>query len=203
MEEKKMNKWKIFSNGVFKENPVFILLLGMCPVLGVTTSAINGLGMGLATAFVLTMANTLISALKNLIPPTVRIPVFVILVSAFVTVVDLMMQAYLVSLHAQLGLFIPLIVINCVVLARADSFAFKNKVLDASVDGLGMGIGFTLALVILGMLRELLGDYSFFGHKLIETDGMLVFILAPGGFFVLGFLLAIINLVKNKKKVIN
>jgi electron transport complex protein RnfE len=203
MEGKAMNKWKIFSNGILKENPTFVLLLGMCPTLGVTTSAINGLGMGLATAFVLILSNMLISALKNVIPDTVRIPAFVVIIAAFVTIVDLLLQAYLTSLHAQLGLFIPLIVVNCIVLGRAEAFASKNSVLNSSIDGLGMGIGFTLSLTLLGMVRELLGNFSVFGHKIINMDGMLVFVLAPGAFFALGLLLAIINTLKNRKRVIN
>ena len=201
MEEATMNKWKIFINGVLKENPTFILLLGMCPTIGVTTSAFNGFGMGLATTFVLIMSNLLISMLKNVIPDTVRIPAFVVVISAFVTIVDLLMQAYFTSLHAQLGLFIPLIVVNCILLARAEAFAFKNTVLDSSVDGLGMGIGFTLSLTLLGTVRELLGNFSIFGQKIIDGDGMLVFVLAPGGFLVLGLLLALINSLKNRKQV--
>jgi electron transport complex protein RnfE len=201
MEEIAMNKWKIFINGVLKENPAFVLLLGMCPTLGVTTSAINGLGMGLATAFVLILSNILISMLKNVIPDTVRIPAFVVVIAAFVTIVDLLLQAYLTSLHAQLGLFIPLIVVNCIVLGRAEAFAFKNSVFNSAFDGLGMGIGFTLSLTLLGMVRELLGNFSIFGQKIIDMDGMLVFVLAPGGFFALGLLLAIINSFKNRKVV--
>ena len=188
-----MNKWKIFINGIFKENPIFVLLLGMCPTLGVTTSAFNGLGMGLATTFVLVLSNITISSLKNVIPDTVRIPAFIVLIASFVTVVDLSMQAYIPTLHAQLGLFIPLIVVNCVVLGRAEAFASKNNVGNSALDGLGMGMGFTLALTILGMVREFLGSLSFFGNKLIEVDGMIVFVLAPGGFLVLGIILAIIN----------
>ncbi len=194
-----MNKWKIFINGIFKENPIFVLLLGMCPTLGVTTSAFNGLGMGLATTFVLVLSNITISSLKNLIPDTVRIPAFIVLIASFVTVVDLSMQAYIPTLHAQLGLFIPLIVVNCVVLGRAEAFASKNNVGNSALDGLGMGMGFTLALTILGMVREFLGSLSFFGNKLIEVDGMIVFVLAPGGFLVLGIILAIINSFKSKK----
>jgi electron transport complex protein RnfE len=199
MEEKSMNKWKIFINGIFKENPIFVLLLGMCPTLGVTTSAFNGLGMGLATTFVLALSNITISSLKNVIPDTVRIPAFIVLIASFVTVVDLAMQAYIPTLHAQLGLFIPLIVVNCVVLGRAEAFASKNNVGNSALDGLGMGLGFTLALTILGMVREFLGSLSFFGNKLIEADGMIVFVLAPGGFLVLGMILAIINRFKSKK----
>ena len=194
-----MNKWKIFINGIIKENPTFVLLLGMCPTLGVTTSAINGMGMGLATTFVLALSNVAIASLKNVIPATVRIPAFVVIIASFVTVVDLSMQAYLPDLHAQLGLFIPLIVVNCVLLARAEAFASKNNIANSAVDGLGMGLGFTLGLTILGMVREFLGNLSFFGNKLVDADGMIVFVLAPGGFLALGFILAIVNRLKSKK----
>lgn len=194
-----MNKWKIFINGIFKENPIFVLLLGMCPTLGVTTSAFNGLGMGLATTFVLLLSNIVIASIKNLIPDTVRIPAFIVIIASFVTVVDLSMQAYLPDLHGQLGLFIPLIVVNCLVLGRAEAFASKNNVANSIFDGMGMGLGFTLALTLLGMTREFLGSLSFFGNKLIEADGMIVFVLAPGGFLGLGLILAIINRFKTKK----
>ncbi len=199
-EGKSMNKWKIFINGIIKENPTFVLLLGMCPTLGVTTSAFNGMGMGLATTFVLALSNITIASLKNLIPDTVRIPAFVVLIASFVTVVDLVMQASLPELHAQLGLFIPLIVVNCILLGRAEAFASKNNVANSAIDGLGMGLGFTLGLTILGTIRELLGNLSVFGHKFAEADGMIVFVLAPGGFLALGFILAIINSFKSRKK---
>ena len=194
-----MNKWKIFINGIIKENPVLVLLLGMCPTLGVTTSAFNGMGMGLATTFVLALSNVAIASLKNVIPATVRIPAFVVIIASFVTVVDLSMQAYLPDLHAQLGLFIPLIVVNCILLARAEAFASKNGIVNSAIDGMGMGLGFTLGLTILGMIRELLGNLSFFGNKLADADGMIVFVLAPGGFLGLGFILAIVNRMKSKK----
>jgi electron transport complex protein RnfE len=199
MEEKSMNKWKIFINGIIKENPIFVLLLGMCPTLGVTTSTFNGLGMGLATTFVLVLSNITISSLKNFIPDTVRIPAFIVLIASFVTIVDLMMQAYVPDLHSQLGLFIPLIVVNCLVLGRAEAFASKNNIFNSSIDGLGMGLGFTLALTLLGTVRELLGNLSVFGYKLVDADGIIVFVLAPGAFFALGLLLAIINSFKSKK----
>jgi electron transport complex protein RnfE len=192
--------WKILINGIFKENPIFVLLLGMCPTLGVTTSAVNGLGMGLATAFVLMLSNMVIASLKNLIPDTVRIPAFIVIIAAFVTVVDLLMQAYVPDLHARLGLFIPLIVVNCIVLGRAEAFASKNSIVNSLFDGLGMGAGFTVALTVLGLTRELLGGYSAFGYKIINTDGILVFVLAPGAFFALGLLLIIVNAYKNRKK---
>jgi electron transport complex protein RnfE len=192
-------QWTIFSNGILTENPIFVLMLGMCPTLGVTTSAFNGLGMGLATTFVLILSNIVISSLKNLIPDTVRIPAFVVVIASFVTVVDLLMQAYLPALHNQLGLFIPLIVVNCLLLGRAEAFASKNNIFNSAIDGFGMGLGFSLALTLLGLVRELLGNLSAFGYKFSESDGMIVFILAPGAFLALGFLLAIINSLKSKK----
>ena len=189
-----MNNFTNFTKGFIKENPVFVLLLGMCPTLGTTTSAINGMGMGLATAFVLIMSNMVISAVKNLIPDKVRIPAFIVIIASFVTIVDLLMAGYLPALHAQLGLFIPLIVVNCIVLGRAESFASKNGVLASIIDGLGMGLGFTFALVLLGGTREILGSGAIFGYKFIgDNDGMLIFILAPGAFIALGYIIAIIN----------
>jgi len=192
-----MNNFANFTKGFLKENPVFVLLLGMCPTLGTTTSAINGMGMGLATAFVLVMSNMAISAVKNLIPDKVRIPAFIVIIASFVTIVDLLMAGYLPALHEQLGLFIPLIVVNCIVLGRAESFASKNGVLASIIDGLGMGLGFTFALVILGSVREILGSGAIFGYKFIgDNDGMLIFILAPGAFIALGYIIAIINKLK-------
>lgn len=189
-----MNQFKNFSKGLIKENPVFVLLLGMCPTLGVTTTAVNGLGMGLATTFVLVMANIVVSLVKNGIPDKVRIPAFIIIIASFVTVVELTMQAFLPSLFESLGLFIPLIVVNCIVLGRAEAFASKNNVLSSAVDGIGMGIGFTLALTILGALREFLGSGMVFGLQIFDSSyGMLVFILAPGAFLVLGYLILIVN----------
>jgi electron transport complex protein RnfE len=189
-----MNNFANFTKGFIKENPVFVLLLGMCPTLGTTTSAINGMGMGLATAFVLIMSNMVISSVKNLIPDKVRIPAFIVIIASFVTIVDLLMAGYLPALHEQLGLFIPLIVVNCIVLGRAESFASKNGVLASIIDGLGMGLGFTFALVLLGGTREILGSGAIFGYKFIgDNDGMLVFILAPGAFIALGYIIAIIN----------
>ena len=189
-----MNNWQTFTKGFFKENPTFVLLLGMCPTLGVTTSAINGLGMGLATAFVLVLSNLAISLVANLIPDKIRIPGFIVIIAAFVTVVDMCMAAYLPSLHESLGLFIPLIVVNCIVLGRAESFASKNKALPSMLDGLGIGLGFTMALTILGAIREILGSGKFFNMTLYnENYGMLVFVLAPGAFIALGYLIAFIN----------
>ena len=153
-----MNNLKVLTNGIFKENPTFALLLGMCPTLGVTTSAINGMGMGLATAFVLVMSNLVISLVTNIIPDKIRIPSFIVIIAAFVTVVDMCMAAYLPSLHESLGLFIPLIVVNCIVLGRAEAFASKNKAIPSMLDGLGMGLGFTLSLTLLGTIREILGS---------------------------------------------
>ena len=192
-----MNNWKNFTKGFIQENPVFVLLLGMCPTLGTTTSAINGMGMGLATAFVLVMSNMAISAVKNIIPDKERIPALIVIIASFVTIVDLLMAGYLPALHEQLGLFIPLIVVNCIVLGRAESFASKNGVLASIIDGLGMGLGFTFALIILGGTREILGSGAIFGYKFIgDNDGMLIFILAPGAFIALGYIIAIINKLK-------
>ena len=193
-----MNQWKNFSKGFIKENAVFVLILGMCPTLGVTTSAINGLGMGLATAFVLVMSNMAVSLIKNVIPDKVRIPAFIVIIASFVTVVELVMKAYVPSLFDALGLFIPLIVVNCVVLGRAEAFASKNTVWSSIVDGAGMGLGFTMALVILGTVRELLGSGAFFGMKLISGDAMLLFILPPGAFLALGYLIVLANMIKEK-----
>lgn len=193
-----MNQWKNFSKGFFKENPVLVLLLGMCPTLGVTTSAINGLGMGLATAFVLVMSNLVVSLVKSQIPDKVRIPSFIVIIASFVTMVELIMQAFVPALFEQLGLFIPLIVVNCIVLGRAEAFAAKNNILSSIIDGLGMGLGFAMALTILGGIRELLGNGSFFGFKFIQGDGMLVFVLAPGAFIALGYLIVLVNKINKK-----
>ncbi len=195
-----MNQWKNFTKGLLKENPVFVLLLGMCPTLGVTSSAINGLGMGLATAFVLIMSNIAISLIKDFIPDKVRIPSFIVVIASFVTLVQMLLQAYLPSLYAQLGIYIPLIVVNCIILGRAEAFASKNGVFSSAIDGLGIGLGFTLALTILGSIREMLGAGAIFGYKFISAnaDGMLLFILAPGAFIVLGYLIAIVNKIRKE-----
>lgn len=182
-----------FTKGFFKENAVFVQLLGMCPTLGVTSTAINGLGMGLATTFVLVMSNIVISLVKGFIPDKVRIPAFIVIIASFVTVVDLVMAGYLPGLHEQLGLFIPLIVVNCIVLGRAEAFASKNDVVSSMFDGLGMGLGFAMALLMLGSVREILGSLSLFGIQLVDADGILLFILPPGAFLALGFLIALIN----------
>ncbi|MDZ7605283.1 MAG: electron transport complex subunit E [Cyclobacteriaceae bacterium] len=191
-----MTNLQNITKGFIRENPVFVLLLGMCPTLGVSTSALNGLGMGLATTFVLLMSNVVISLVKNFIPDKVRIPAYIVIIASFVTVVDLSMSAYLQDLHEKLGIFIPLIVVNCIVLGRAEAFASKNNVVSSAFDGFGMGLGFTIALTMLGTIRELLGNLSFFGIKLVETDGILLFILPPGAFIALGFLIAFVNRLK-------
>jgi electron transport complex protein RnfE len=193
-----MNQWKNFSKGLLKENAVFVLILGMCPTLGVTTSAVNGLGMGLATTFVLVMSNMVVSMVKNMIPDKVRIPAFIVIIAAFVTVVELVMRGYSPALFDALGIFIPLIVVNCVVLGRAEAFASKNTVLSSVLDGAGIGLGFTMALTILGTVRELLGSGAFFGMKLISGDGLLLFILPPGAFLALGYLIVLANMIKEK-----
>ena len=193
-----MNQWKNFSKGFIKENAVFVLFLGLCPTLGVTTSAINGLGMGLATTFVLVMSNLVVSLVKNMIPDKVRIPAFIVIIATFVTVVELVMKGYVPALFDALGLFIPLIVVNCLVLGRAEAFASKNTIWSSLVDGAGMGLGFTMALTVLGAVRELLGSGAFFGMKLISGDAMLLFILPPGAFLALGYLLVLANMIKEK-----
>ena len=189
-----MNQMQNFTKGFIKENPVFVLLLGMCPTLGVTSSAINGLGMGLATTFVLLMSNIVISVIKNVIPSKVKIPSFIVVIASLVTVVELVMQAYLPALYKSLGLFIPLIVVNCIVLGRAEAFASKNTIATSAIDGLGMGLGFSFALTLLGAAREFLGSGKIFNLTIFPEDyGMLLFVLAPGAFLVLGYLIALIN----------
>ncbi|MCZ8069138.1 MAG: electron transport complex subunit E [Cytophagales bacterium] len=197
--EKTISAKENFLKGLVRENPVLVLLLGCCPTLGVTSSATNAIGMGLATLFVLVMSNLVISLVKNVIPDKVRIPSFIVIIAAFVTVVQLLMEAYTPALFEQLGLFIPLIVVNCIVLGRAEAFASRYSVGASVVDGLGMGLGFTLALLLLGSAREVLGSLSWFGLKFSESDGMLVFVLAPGAFITLGFIIAIMNGLKKKK----
>ena len=189
-----MSNLKVILNGIITENPTFVLLLGMCPTLGTTSSAINGLSMGLATMFVLICSNIVISALKNLIPDMVRIPAYIVVIATFVTVVQMCMQAFVPALYATLGLFIPLIVVNCIVLGRAEAFAAKNGVVASACDGIGIGLGFTLALTLLGACRELLGTGKLFNLTLVpEEYGSLIFVLAPGAFIVLGYLVAIVN----------
>ncbi len=188
-------------NGIIKENPTFVLLLGMCPTLGTTSSAINGMGMGLATMFVLICSNVVISAIKNLIPDMVRIPSFIVVIASFVTLLQMIMQAYVPALYATLGLFIPLIVVNCIVLGRAEAFAAKNNPVASLFDGLGMGLGFTIALTLLGAVREFLGTGKIFNLSILpEEYGMLVFVLAPGAFIALGYLIALINSMKKNSQ---
>ena len=189
-----MSNLKVILNGIITENPTFVLLLGMCPTLGTTSSAINGMSMGLATMFVLICSNIAISALKNVIPDMVRIPAYIVVIATFVTVVQMCMQAFVPDLYATLGLFIPLIVVICIVLGRAEAFAAKNGVIPSACDGLGIGLGFTLGLTLLGACRELLGTGKLFNLSLIpEEYGSLIFVLAPGAFIVLGYLVAIVN----------
>ncbi len=195
-----MNNLKVFLNGLIAENPTFVLMLGMCPTLGTTSSAINGMSMGLATAFVLICSNTVIAAVKNLIPDMVRIPAFVVIIASFVTLLQMVMQAYVPGLYKTLGLFIPLIVVNCILLGRAEAFASKHGPLPSFFDGLGIGLGFTVALTILGSIRELLGTGKIFNIAIFPEDyGMLLFVLAPGAFIALGFLIAGVNRLKKSK----
>lgn len=192
-----MSYLKIITNGIVKENPTFVLMLGMCPTLATTTSAINGLSMGLATMFVLICSNVVISLIKNLTPDKVRIPVFIVVIASFVTILQMVMQAFVPDIYKTLGLFIPLIVVNCIILGRAEAFAAKNGAVESLMDGIGIGLGFTLGLTLLGICRELLGAGSVFGITLIpETYNMLMFVLPPGAFITLGFLVAIINKLK-------
>jgi electron transport complex protein RnfE len=191
-----MSQLQNFNKGFFRENPILVLVLGTCPTLATTSSSLNGMGMGIATTFVLVGSNVVISLLSNLIPDKVRIPAFVVIIASFVTIVDLLMQAYVPDLYEKLGIFIPLIVVNCIVLGRAEAYASKNTVLSSFIDGLGMGLGFTMALGILGAFREIVGSGAIFGYKFISGDGILVFILAPGAFIALGYLIALINRIK-------
>ncbi|MCF0173922.1 MAG: electron transport complex subunit E [Bacteroidales bacterium] len=187
-----MKKIKLILNGIIKENPTFVLLLGMCPTLATTTSAINGMSMGLATMAVLILSNMAISACARIIPDKVRIPCYIVLIATFVTILQLLMQAFVPDIYEKLGLFIPLIVVNCIVLGRAEAFASKNSILDSAFDGLGIGLGFTIALTLLGIVREFLGAGSIFGYQIFPADyGCIAFILAPGAFIVLGYLIVI------------
>ena len=192
--------WERITNGIFKENPALILMLGMCPTLAVTTSAINGLGMGLSSLVVLAISNVVISLLRKIIPDEVRLPAFIVVVASFVTVVELLMEAYIPSLYAALGIYIPLIVVNCIILGRAEAFASKNPPLLSLFDGLGMGLGFTGALVIIGAIRELLGNGSVFGLQIPGYEPMAFFVRAPGAFLVLAVLVAIMNAVGIKNR---
>lgn len=196
-----MKHLNIIINGIVKENPTFVLMLGMCPTLATTTSAINGLSMGLATMFVLICSNLVISLIKNLTPDMVRIPVFIVVIASFVTILQMVMQAYMPGIYSTLGLFIPLIVVNCIILGRAEAFAAKNGPVESLMDGVGIGLGFTLGLTLLGICREILGAGSVFGYTLLpETYNMLMFVLPPGAFITLGYLVAIINKLTAKQK---
>ncbi len=192
------NKLNIFTKGFFKENPTFVLLLGMCPTLATTTSAINGLSMGLATLFVLVLSNIAISAIAPVVPDKVHIPVYIVVIATFVTILQFAMQAYTPAMYTTLGLFIPLIVVNCIVLGRAEAFASKNGILDSAIDGFGIGLGFTLSLTVLGIVREILGSGSVFGYRFITGDGILVFVMAPGAFLALGYLMVLFNKIAKK-----
>lgn len=193
-----MSKLQTITKGIFKENPTFVLVLGMCPTLGVTSSAINGMGMGVATMAVLIMSNMVIALIKNLIPDKVRIPAFIVVIASFVTIIEMLMQAYVPSLYSALGVFIPLIVVNCIILGRAEAFASKNGVIDSALDGIGIGLGFTLSLTVIGAVREILGAGSIFGYTFADGVMPLLFILAPGGFLVLGYLMVLFNKVAKR-----
>ena len=187
------SKARLILDGFVKNNPTFVLLLGMCPTLATTTSAVNGLSMGLATLFVLVLSNMAISAIAPVVPDKVHIPVYIVVIATFVTLLQLLMQAYTPAVYETLGLFIPLIVVNCIVLGRAEAFASRNGVVASAADGLGVGLGFTLALTVLGAVREILGSGSIFGWKFIPGDGMLAFVMAPGAFICLGYLMVLFN----------
>ena len=193
------NKFSLVTDGLIKNNPTFVLVLGMCPTLATTTSAINGLEMGLATLFVLVLSNIAISLVAPAVPDKVRIPVYIVVIATFVTVLRLLMQAYVPSVYDTLGLFIPLIVVNCIVLGRAEAFANKNSVGASALDGLGVGLGFTLSLTVIGIVREILGSGSVFGWKFIPGDGILAFVMAPGAFIALGYLMVLFNKYLAKK----
>lgn len=188
-----MGKLQLITKGILKENPTFVLILGMCPTLGVTSTAINGMGMGVATMAVLILSNMAISLIKNFIPSKVRIPAFIVVIASFVTIIEMLMKAYIPALYASLGVFIPLIVVNCIILGRAEAFASKNGVVDSALDGVGIGLGFTLSLTAIGAVREILGSGAIFGMTLAADVMPLLFILAPGGFLVLGYLMVVFN----------
>jgi electron transport complex protein RnfE len=195
-----MGNLKYFTNGLLKENPTFVIVLGTCPTLAITTAAVNGIGMGAATTFVLVFSNLFISLLKNVIPDKVRIAAFILVIATFVTIVDLVMKAYTPDLYKALGIFIPLIVVNCIILGRAEAFAQKNSVFPSILDGLGMGLGFTLAITLIGSIREILGNGSIFGIRLLAQNAstVLIFVLPPGAFVTYGLLIAIMNRIKLK-----
>ena len=193
-----MSKFSLITKGLLKENPTFVLVLGMCPTLATTTSAMNGLEMGLATMFVLILSNIVISLISPIVPDKVHIPVYIVVIATFVTLLQLLMQAYVPDVYKTLGLFIPLIVVNCIILGRAEAFANKNTVWDSALDGIGIGIGFTLSLTVIGIVREILGSGAVFGWKFITGDGMLAFVMAPGAFIVLGYLMVLFNKIAKK-----
>lgn len=193
-----MSKFSLITKGLLKENPTFVLVLGMCPTLATTTSAMNGLEMGLATMFVLILSNMVISLIAPIVPDKVHIPVYIVVIATFVTVLQLLMQAFTPDVYKTLGLFIPLIVVNCIVLGRAEAFASKNGIVDSALDGLGIGFGFTMSLTVLGLVREILGSGSAFGWKFISGDGLLVFVMAPGAFIALGYLMVLFNKIAKK-----
>ena len=194
----KNSKLQLIVDGIVKNNPTFVLVLGMCPTLGTTTSAINGMGMGLATMIVLILSNITISAIAKIIPDKVRIPCYIVVIASFVTIVQLLLQAYVPVLYEALGIFLPLIVVNCVILGRAEAFASKNSVGSSALDGVGIGLGFTIALTAIGLVREILGSGSAFGWKFLQGDGMLAFVLAPGAFIVLAYLMVVFRKITNK-----
>ncbi|MBR0174861.1 MAG: electron transport complex subunit E [Bacteroidales bacterium] len=193
-----MSKFSLITKGLLKENPTFVLVLGMCPTLATTTSAMNGLEMGLATMFVLILSNIVISLIAPVVPDKVHIPVYIVVIATFVTVLQLLMQAFVPDVYKTLGLFIPLIVVNCIILGRAEAFANKNTVWDSALDGIGIGLGFTLSLTVIGIVREILGSGAVFGWKFISGDGMLAFVMAPGAFIVLGYLMVLFNKLAKK-----
>ena len=194
----KNNKLQLIVDGIVKNNPTFVLVLGMCPTLGTTTSAINGLGMGLATMIVLILSNITISSIARIIPDKVRIPCYIVVIASFVTIVQLLLQAYVPVLYDALGIFLPLIVVNCIILGRAEAFANKNSVGDSALDGIGIGLGFTIALTAIGLVREILGSGSAFGWKFLAGDGILAFVMAPGAFLVMGYLMVLFNKLAKK-----
>ena len=194
-----MSNLKEFTKGIIKENPTLVTLLGMCPTLAVTTQAINGLGMGAATAFVLVCSNLVISLLKNVIPKSVKLPCYIVIIAGFVTLIDFLMAGYLPALHSALGTFLSLITVNCIILGRAEMFASKNKVIPSILDGLGMGVGFTLALFIMGSIREIIGAGTWLGMEIPGVQSISVFIMPAGGFFVLGCIIAVVNKLAHKK----
>lgn len=194
-----MSKLKSFTNGLLQENPVLVLMIGLCPLLAVSSSAINALGMGIATAFVLIFSNLVISSIRRLIPEDLRIPIFIIVISTFVTITDYVMAAYFPPLHRALGVFVPLIVVNCIILGRAEAFAYRNSMIDSLLDGIGMGLGFILVIVTIGIIREVLGNGTIFGSSRFIFHPGLIMILPPGAFITIGFLMGILNIWKGRK----